>query len=385
MPSVLVVEDDPSFRESLVHSLGTQQFDILVASTAGDALGILDERNVDVVLTDLRIGSDDGLDLVRKVNERPNAPRTILMSAYASARDHQTAIRLGAVEVLCKPFSLTELSSALRRAVEDGFQGSLHGLSLLDLLQVLHAGRRSTSLEIAGHSSGAIHMRDGMVVHAECDGVVGEPAFRSLLRGASGSIRTAPLSAARRTIDRGFESLLLDSLRQLDEEDWAYAPEPIELTTSSLDLLSEEDETTPAAHDHAGLLDDDCARIVESTKGGLLCAVVDLDEGVVLGINRTAGDATTLGGIVLATLMDTLRGDHVSQMDRTFVGDGAGADHGGCEPMDVQISSMRTSQFIRVINRGRAAVMLVTSRNINLGMGWAALRSAVARIEPRLP
>lgn len=219
MTSVLVVDDDEQLRTALARELTENEFEVRVAQSVPEALEALAQRPTDVLLTDLRMSDQDGIDLLEQAQRYSRTTRAILMSAYATARDHQTAIELGAVRVLCKPFTSTELLTAIRQAVdcETGFRGSVHGLSLIDLLQMFHYGKRSISLRVGGVEDGEIHLDGGEIVHATHGDTSGEGALRSLLARPSGSIVTAPLCTSERSIGRSFQSLLLDVLRQLDE------------------------------------------------------------------------------------------------------------------------------------------------------------------------
>lgn len=218
---MLVVDDDAELRSAVTRELSEHGFDVSTADDVAAALVQIRAAHPDVLLTDLRMSEADGIDLLHQARESSPKTRAILMSAYATARDHQVALELGAVRVLCKPFTSTELLQAIRQAVdcETGFRGSVHGLSLVDLLQMFHYGRRSIRIDIGAPIQGSIHIQQGEVVHATHGDEAGEEALRALLATPSGAITTTAAEDAPRTIERSFRSLLLDLLRQLDEAD----------------------------------------------------------------------------------------------------------------------------------------------------------------------
>ena len=221
MTSVLVVEDDEMLSRALGLDLRAQGFTVAMVGTAAQALACLATTRVDVLLTDLQLGDDDGIDLLASLRKVSPRTRAVLMSSFASARDYQRAIEVGAVRVLCKPFTPTELLQCIRQAVEceTGFRGSVHGLSLIDMLQMFNYGRRSVSIDVSGESPGRLHVRDGQIIHVEHDGRVGEPALRSILAMPAGTLSTSALMpVVERTITRDFRELLLDALRELDED-----------------------------------------------------------------------------------------------------------------------------------------------------------------------
>src|SRR5689334_1207315 len=130
MTAVLIVEDDESFGRALCCDLSEYGFAVTLTDAMEKAVEVIRTSAVDVLLTDLRLGTTDGIDLLEKVHELSPHTRSVLMSGFATARDYQRAVELGAVKVLCKPFSRAELIQCIRQAIdcEIGFRGSVHGL-----------------------------------------------------------------------------------------------------------------------------------------------------------------------------------------------------------------------------------------------------------------
>ncbi|MCU0684237.1 MAG: response regulator [Polyangiaceae bacterium] len=220
MTAVLLVEDDVPLRQALASELHACGYEVLVAGAVDEASAHLRQRLVDVLVTDLRMGGRDGIDLLGDVVRLSPRTRCVLMSAYATARDHQRATELGAVRVLCKPFTPDELRDAVGEAVEcaTGFRGSFHGLSLVDMLQMFHLSQRSLRLDVLGVNEGFVEFRGGELVHARYGDVVGEGALPYLLRAESGAVSTTVSRGEEQTICRPFQNLLLDVLCLLDEQ-----------------------------------------------------------------------------------------------------------------------------------------------------------------------
>ena len=247
MTSVLIVDDDPAFRTTIGRDLGEQGFTVALAQNADEATELLSRRAIDVLLTDLRMPGEDGIDLLAKVRTVAPKTRAILMSGYASARDYQRAIECGAVRVLSKPFTPSELLQAIRQAVEceTGFRGSIHGLSLVDLLQMFHYARRSLAIVVDGLAPGHVFLEDGHVIHAVYRELQGEPALRAILAMPAGSLRTMVLpQSTPHSITRDFQPVLLDSLRTVDEDaahagDWDFEEmsEPAVATSPHLERV----------------------------------------------------------------------------------------------------------------------------------------------------
>src|SRR6202011_6338516 len=81
--TILIVDDEKHTREGLRQSL-EEDYDVYTASNIDEALNVLDADRVDLLLTDLRLGGEDGMALIEKVLKRARPPFCILMTAYGS-------------------------------------------------------------------------------------------------------------------------------------------------------------------------------------------------------------------------------------------------------------------------------------------------------------
>lgn len=115
---VLVVDDDPSMRELLQLELAETGMSVSVASDANSGLRALDELDIDVVLSDLRMPGASGTDLCRDiVRTRPDVP-VVIMTGFGSIEKAIAAIRAGAYDFITKPFDPEAMSVVLKRAIE---------------------------------------------------------------------------------------------------------------------------------------------------------------------------------------------------------------------------------------------------------------------------
>lgn len=220
-PTILVVDDDELVLRAIGRQLGRSGMQVVAVTTLNEALPHLLSDKIDVLLTDLRLGAGEGTELLWVVQNNALKTRSIMMSGHAGHEEERLAFELGAVAMLSKPFAEDALLQALKRALAppDGFSGDLACLTLVDVLQMYHQSQRSVVVELAGPSVSRIFFEHGQIVHAVCGNVVGEDAFRQILRSTHGRMRgTALHRPPRRTIERRFEALLLDGLRVIDEE-----------------------------------------------------------------------------------------------------------------------------------------------------------------------
>lgn len=222
MSTVLVVDDEPALRKGLARVLRTRGYCVLVAESAEEAIDVVKRSQPDVMLTDLRMAGAGGIELISAIRELAPDVRSILMSAFASADDYRRATELGAVTVLVKPFGPDDLVDAVRHAVDcvHGLRGTVHGLSLVDLLQMFHFGRRTIALRFESPAGSEIVLSEGQIIHACHGDATGTVALRRLMRLSTGSIRTCvPACDVPVTVLEPFQALLLDALREADEAD----------------------------------------------------------------------------------------------------------------------------------------------------------------------
>jgi len=116
--TVLVVEDDAAVAEFCRQVLFQAGHAVLVVKSGNEALAALDEHEVDVVLSDVRMPGMDGVDLLRSISPGNGGPDVILMTGFGSIASAVKAIRLGAYDYLVKPFVADQLEATLQRLAE---------------------------------------------------------------------------------------------------------------------------------------------------------------------------------------------------------------------------------------------------------------------------
>lgn len=121
---ILIVEDDAGLREALMDTLLLANYLVSVADSAEEALLLLKTQRVQLVISDVQMGSVSGLTLLKTLREHYPALPVLMMTAYANVQDAVEAIRLGAIDYLAKPFSPEVLVSTVGRyvVVDEGLQ-----------------------------------------------------------------------------------------------------------------------------------------------------------------------------------------------------------------------------------------------------------------------
>ena len=115
--SILVVDDAPTAIEVLERNLVSKKYKVFTASNAADAIRILENTSIDLVITDYKMPKVSGLDLTRHIRENYYETEVIMITGYASVKGAVEAVKMGADEYLPKPFTDKELFAAVERAL----------------------------------------------------------------------------------------------------------------------------------------------------------------------------------------------------------------------------------------------------------------------------
>jgi two-component system, NtrC family, response regulator PilR len=116
--SILIVDDERSMREFLEILLRKEGHEVSTASNVPDALARVGEGDLDLVVSDLRLGAGSGLDILRAVKERTPATEVVMITAFATTENAIEAMKLGAYDYVLKPFKVDELKLVLAKALE---------------------------------------------------------------------------------------------------------------------------------------------------------------------------------------------------------------------------------------------------------------------------
>jgi DNA-binding response OmpR family regulator len=111
---VLLVEDDPALQRMILSYFGENNIHTLAASGGQEMVGKLADEVVDLVILDLRLGQDDGLDLLRDIRSASDVPVIIITGHRRDDIDRVVGLELGADDYLTKPFNLRELLARVR-------------------------------------------------------------------------------------------------------------------------------------------------------------------------------------------------------------------------------------------------------------------------------
>lgn len=117
-PKILIVDDDKTIRSALTRWLIQFRYTVIEASTACEALQIVDSDVVDLALVDVRLPDMDGLDLSRQIIALNKDIPVLLITAFPDLDTARQALNIGVYEYFAKPFDFTELEVGITRALQ---------------------------------------------------------------------------------------------------------------------------------------------------------------------------------------------------------------------------------------------------------------------------
>ena len=114
--NILIVDDEPTIREACGEVAQLTGMNATMVATAEEAIEVLENNAVDIVLTDLMLPHTSGLELLKRVHDtHPNLP-VIVLTQYGTIDSAVAATRMGAIDYVTKPFRIEELRARLERA-----------------------------------------------------------------------------------------------------------------------------------------------------------------------------------------------------------------------------------------------------------------------------
>jgi DNA-binding NtrC family response regulator len=115
---VIVVDDDISILRILKQLLKDKGYEVFTASNGNEAIELIFDNNIDLVITDLMMPETDGLEVLRKTKEKNPRTQVIMITGFATLDSAIEALKLGAFDYIRKPFKIAELDVTIRNAID---------------------------------------------------------------------------------------------------------------------------------------------------------------------------------------------------------------------------------------------------------------------------
>src|SRR5881392_4335384 len=117
-PIILIVDDEKHTRDGLRRLL-ENDYDVYVAGDIASAMNVIEREPIDLLMTDLRLGNEDGMQLIERALKMPQPPICIMMTAYGSVDTAVEAMKRGAYDFVTKPLNLDKVEMLIARALRD--------------------------------------------------------------------------------------------------------------------------------------------------------------------------------------------------------------------------------------------------------------------------
>jgi len=224
MKNVLIVDDE----ETLILIIETRfedykdQFRVLTASNGKEAIRILESKVVDFVVTDLNMPILDGIELLAYMSAKfPTIP-AIAMTAFSTPETEEKLKKMGTLRILDKPINLDMLAHTVLKGLANTHQGgNLTCISVSNFIQLIHMEEKTCVVEVHNEEKkrGFLYFNRGELYDATLDNLVGEKACYEMVAwdNAQLYLKDHPGKTARKRINQGVMSLVLEGLRLKDE------------------------------------------------------------------------------------------------------------------------------------------------------------------------
>ncbi len=386
MKKVLIVDDEEDMLWMLQRNLdsGIPNIETFAAQSGNEALDILNNNEINLVITDINMPGMSGLELLTEVSSKWPDTKVIIMTAYPSNAFENKARKEGAVQFVEKPFDIQDM----RKIVEEALQTKSNeqksdGIDLVDIIQFNGLAMATSALKISkGDEEGMIYFREGKVVHAQFGEYTNEEAFFRIIETKGADLQNIDgVEPPEISMEQTVESLMLEAAVLQDEEEHASGMAALtdDFTTDvtgEIEPLStpaeDFDDTSPKDTDKSQPTEDD-----------------DMTE-----IQKILAEFTNIDGVHTACLVgrDGFLLDSLARsgIDAEMIGAIASSGFGSAETMGNQLGQGELNMTMLEYNDGpvmfapvgdEAFLVIVADKDTNLGWIRIAIKKNSAKIE----
>jgi len=172
MKNILIVDDEKSFLSSLVFGFESYaaDFNTMTAENGKKAVEAMQSRDIDLVVTDLKMPEMDGFELLAYLSRTHPGIPVIVMSAYCTSEIKTMLRDRGAFTILEKPIDFQDLVNKIFLGLEAVSEGFIQGITLPAFLQLVEMEKKTCTLRIESHGEkGLLYFQDGVLIDAETD------------------------------------------------------------------------------------------------------------------------------------------------------------------------------------------------------------------------
>ena len=387
MKRVLVVDDEENMLWMLQKNLSVSLpgVEILTARSATEALAFLREKPINLVITDITMPGMSGLELLIEINNHFHQTGVIIMTAYPSSAFAQEAMLRGCLRFIEKPFDIKIMRNIVEEVLtlEEGFQGTIEGIELSDIVQFNGLSRATSALKVtAADQEGMIFFKNGEVVHAICGETIGEDAFYKILDFQGGTLQNIKgVEPPVTSISNKLESLLIEAALKNDESGGSTdQPFPAKTVEGALTFLPADEKIDSLASETFGQAIDEKPEIGPPAQETATIHSTTTEEQTMTDIQKILGEFTYIEGVHTACLVgrDGFLLDSLARkgIDAEMIGAIASSGFGSAESMGNQLGQGELTLTMMEYNNGpimfapvgtEAFLVIVADKETNLG------------------
>lgn len=225
MKTILLVDDEKNFLLSLADMLqaNEDEFSIKTAGNGKDAAKIIDNQDIDLVVTDLNMPEMDGFELMAHISQVNSEMPVIAMTAYGTPEMESRLRNMGAFQYIEKPIDFDSLLRKIKDGLKTGStKGHVAGISLPSFMQLLELDKKTCTLHIkSGKNRGDMFFKQGELYSAKTGKMTGQDAAFEIINWENSEIEIENLCKMRdedRDINVPMGFLLIESARMKDEK-----------------------------------------------------------------------------------------------------------------------------------------------------------------------
>lgn len=391
MKKVLIVDDEEDMLWMLQRNLdnGIPNIETFTAQSGDEALNIIDETEMNLIITDINMPGISGLELLTEVSRRFPDTKVIIMTAYPSNTFENKAKKEGAVQFVEKPFDINDMRKTVEESLESSATGATAGgIALIDIIQFNGLANASTTLKVtAGEKKGMIFFQEGKVVHCSFGENTDETAFFEIIEAEGAELHTvndADIPAV--TMGKTVESLMLEAAVLKDEikSKEANGTGPLTPVSGEAAALLPDDEPDQAAQE----TEMQGKEILEPQKSD------NTEDEEMTEIQKILAEFTNIDGVHTACLVgrDGFLLDSIARtgIDAEMIGAIASSGFGSAESMGMQLGQGDLTMTMLEYNDGpvmfspvgsEAFLVIVADKDTNLGWIRIAIKKNSAKIE----
>ena len=219
---ILIVDDDPGTLRLLQKAFKrNENLEIFTAGEGKSAINLLNNNDIDLIITDLRMPGINGLQLLAYVNKKFPGTRVIVLTGFGTPVIEEKVKAMGDYQYYEKPLDFHVLMEAASMEMRIAPSSQIHGINIASFLQLIDIEGKLCTLKISSRGkTGFLYFRSGELIAAETDGIKGEEAARNIINWENSVIEVKDVCKKhKREIEKPLMHILMESARIKDEKE----------------------------------------------------------------------------------------------------------------------------------------------------------------------